>query len=187
MDVLEAIQKRVSVRAYQDKPVPEEKLRRILEAARLAPSARNSQDYQLIVVKDGKIKKEMADIHISNSFIDTAPVVIVAVALKPEYVMSGGTPAYPVDSAIAIDHITLVAVKEGLGSCWIGGFNQDRIKELLAIPDKYRVALLLSLGYPAESSDRKPRNTRKPLREITSYDRFFEQGKSRRTEVGRKK
>jgi len=171
MDVLEAIQKRISVRAYQDKPIPEEKLKKILEAARLAPSARNSQDYQLIVVRDEKIRKELAAGDTSESFIDTAPVVIVAVALKPEYIMPGGIPAHPVDIAIAIDHITLIAVKEGLGSCWIGGFNQERIKEILAIPDKYRVVVLLSLGYPAESPDRK---ARKPLREITSYDRFFE-------------
>jgi len=171
MDVLEAIKKRISVRVYQDKPIPEEKLRKILEAARLAPSARNSQNYQLIVVKDEKIIKELADGDTSEPFIYTAPVVIVAVALKPEYIMPGGIPAYPVDIAIAIDHITLVAVKEGLGSCWIGGFNQERVKEILAIPEKYRVVVLLSLGYPAENPDRK---ARKPLREITSYDRFFE-------------
>ena len=171
MDVLEAIKKRISVRAYQDKPIPEEKLRKILEAARLAPSARNSQDYQLIVVKDENIRRELADGDTSEPFIYTAPVVIVAVALKPEYVMPGGIPAHPVDIAIAIDHITLVAVKEGLGSCWIGGFNQARVKEILAIPDKYQVVVLLSLGYPAENPDRK---ARKPLRQITSYDRFFE-------------
>ncbi len=171
MDVLEAIKKRISVRAYQDKPIPEEKLRKILEAARLAPSARNSQDYQLIVVKDENIRRELADGDTSEPFIYTAPVVIVAVALKPDYVMPGGIPAHPVDIAIAIDHITLVAVKEGLGSCWIGGFNHARVKEILAIPDKYKVVVLLSLGYPSESPDRK---ARKPLREITSYDRFFE-------------
>ncbi len=171
MDVLEAIQKRISVRAYQDKAIPEEKLRVILEAARLAPSARNSQDYQLIVVKDEKIRKELAADDISEPFIDTAPVVIVAVALKPEYIMPGGIPAHPVDIAIAIDHITLVAVKEGLGSCWIGGFKQEKVREILAIPDKYKVVVLLSLGYPAEDPGRK---ARKPLREITSYDRFFE-------------
>jgi nitroreductase len=94
----------------------------------------------------------------------------VAVALDPEYIMPGGIPAHPVDIAIAVDHMTLVAVEEGLGSCWIGAFNQGRIKEILGIPDRYRVVVLLSLGYPAESPGRK---LRKPLKEIISYDYFF--------------
>jgi len=84
--------------------------------------------------------------------------------------MPGGVPAHPVDIAIAVDHMTLVAVEEGLGSCWIGAFNQGRIKEILGIPDRYRVVVLLSLGYPAQSPGRK---LRKPLKEIISYDCFF--------------
>ena len=123
MDVLEAIQKRISVRAYQDKPIPEEKLRKILEAARLAPSARNCQDYQLVVVKNEKMRKKIASEATSASFIGAAPVIVVAVALDPEYIMPGGVPAHPVDIAIAVDHMTLVAVEEGLGSCWIGAFK----------------------------------------------------------------
>ncbi len=169
MDVLQAIEKRRSVRAYQDKPVPEEKLRKILEAARLAPSARNSQDYQLVVVKNEKMRKKIASEATSESFIGAAPVIIVAVALDPEFIMPGGIPAHPVDIAIAVDHMTLVAVEEGLGSCWIGAFKQGRIKEILGIPDRYRVVVLLSLGYPAQSPKRK---LRKPLKAIISYDCF---------------
>jgi len=171
MDVLETIEKRRSVRVYEDKPIPEEKLRKILEAARLAPSARNCQDYQLVVVKNEKMRKKIASEATSESFIGAAPVIIVAVALDPEYIMPGGIPAHPVDLAIAVDHMTLVAVEEGLGSCWIGAFKQGRIKEILGIPDRYRVVVLLSLGYPAESPKRK---LRKPLKEIISYDCFFE-------------
>ena len=171
MDVLQAIEKRRSVRVYEDKPIPEEKLRKILEAARLAPSARNCQDYQLVVVKNEKMRKKIASEATSESFIGAAPVIIVAVALDPEYIMPGGIPAHPVDLAIAVDHMTLVAVEEGLGSCWIGAFKQGRIKEILGIPDRYRVVVLLSLGYPAESPKRK---LRKPLKEIISYDCFFE-------------
>ncbi len=169
MDVFEAIEKRRSVRVYQDKPIPEEKLRKILEAARLAPSARNCQDYQLVVLKNEKMKKKIASEATSESFIGAAPVIVVAVALDPEYIMPGGIPAHPVDIAIAVDHMTLVAVEEGLGSCWIGAFKQERIKEILGIPDRYRVVVLLSLGYPAESPGRK---LRKPLKEIISHDHF---------------
>lgn len=170
MDVLEAIEKRRSVRVYEDKPIPEEKLRKILEAARLAPSARNCQDYQLVVVKNEKMRKKIASEATSESFIGAAPVIIAAVALDPEFIMPGGIPAHPVDIAIAVDHMTLVAVEEGLGSCWIGAFKQGRIKEILGIPDRYRVVVLLSLGYPCQSPKRK---LRKPLKEIISYDCFF--------------
>jgi len=169
MEVIEAIEKRRSVRVYQDMSIPEEKLRRILEAARLAPSARNCQDYQLVVVKNEKIRKKIASEATSESFIGAAPVIVVTVALDPEYIMPGGLPAHPIDIAIAVDHMTLVAVEEGLGSCWIGAFKQGRIKEILGIPDRYRVVVLLSLGYPAESPGRK---LRKPLKEIISYDCF---------------
>lgn len=170
MEVIEAIEKRRSVRVYQDKPIPEEKLRKILEAARLAPSARNSQDYQLVVLKNEKIRKKIASEATSHSFIGAAPVILVAVSLNPEYIMPGGIPAHPIDIAIAVDHMTLVAVEEGLASCWIGGFDQGRIKEILGIPDRYRVVVLLSLGYPAENPKTK---LRKPLKEIISYDCFF--------------
>jgi len=169
MEVIEAIEKRRSVRVYQDKPIPEEKLRKILEAARLAPSARNSQDCELVVVKNEKIRKKIASEATSESFVGGAPVIVVAVALDPEYIMPGGVPAHPVDIAIAVDHMTLVAVEEGLGSCWIGAFDQRRIKEILSIPDRYKVVVLLSLGYPAESPRRK---LRKPLKELISYDCF---------------
>ena len=183
MDVFEAIQKRITVRAYQDKPVPEEKLSKILEAARLAPSSRNRQDYQLIVVRDQKMIKEIAAGVTHPKNFRTAPVVIVAVALNPKYIMPGGTPAYPIDIAIAFEHITLVAVKEKLGSCFAGGFKPKKIKEVLAIPDKYRVVLLLSLGYPNNIPDRK---SKKPLQEILSYDRFLEQGNSSEKEADTK-
>jgi nitroreductase len=171
MDVIEAIRKRRSVRTYQKKPVPQEKLEKILEAARLAPSARNSQSHTFVIVKDDQLRKELAKKGTSESFIGAAPVIIVAVALDPEYVMPGGVPAHPVDIAIALDHMTLVAVEEGLGTCWIGAFYQDRVKQILSIPEKYKVVALLSLGYPADSPRKK---IRKSLEEIVCYDSFGE-------------
>lgn len=107
----------------------------------------------------------------SKSFIGAAPVIIVAVALDPEYVMPGGVPAHPVDIAIALDHMTLVAVEEGLGTCWIGAFYQDQVKQMLGIPEKYKVVALLPVGYPADSPRKK---IRKPLEEIVCYDFFGE-------------
>jgi nitroreductase len=171
MYVSEAIEKRRSVRVYQNKSVPEAKLRKVLEAARLAPSSRNSQAHKFIVIKDHQLRKELANEATSESFIVGAPVIIVAVALDPEYVMPSGVPAHPVDIAIALDHMTLVAVEEGLGTCWIGAFYQDRVKQILSIPDKYKVVALLSLGYPADSPKKK---FRKPLEETVCYDSFRE-------------
>ncbi len=171
MDVIEAIEKRRSVRVYQDKPVPEEKLEKIVEAARLAPSANNSQSHKFVVVKDRRLRKELAQNGTSEFFIGGAPLIIVGVALDPDYVMPGGISGHPVDIAIAFDHMSLVAVEEGLGTCWIGAFYKNQVKQILGIPEKYKVVALLPLGYPADSPKEK---LRKSLENIVSYDSFTE-------------
>ena len=169
MDVMEAIRKRRSVRSYRKDPVPDEKLKKILEAARLAPSARNSQNWKFVVVRDAARRKELAKAAADQYFVGEAPVVIAAVALQPEYVMRCEVPAYAVDLAIAVDHMTLVAVEEGLGTCWIGAFYQDEVKRILNIPRGYKVVALLPLGFPADTPEEK---YRKPLNEIVCYEVF---------------
>jgi nitroreductase len=171
MELKEAITKRQSIRDYQDKPVPEEKLARVLEAARLAPSASNMQPWKFVVVTDSKQRQELARAANRQTFVGQAPVVIAAVATNPESVMSSGIPRYAVDLAIAVDHITLAAVDEGLGTCWIGAFSQQKVKEILNIPDRYRVVALLPLGFPAEETAAK---LRKSLSEIVCYETFTE-------------
>lgn len=171
MDVMEAIKKRRSVRSYQEKPVPEEKLKRILEAGRLAPSARNAQPYKFIIVKDPQLRKKLAKDTTPYHFIGEAPVIIVAVTTEPDYVMRCEVSAYPVDIGIAFDHITLAAAEEGLGTCWIGGFYQDPVKQILNIPEKYKAVALLSVGYPADKPKKK---SRKSLDELVCYDTFKE-------------
>jgi len=171
MELKEAIKKRQSIRDYQDKPVPEEKLTRVLEAARLAPSANNMQPWKFVVVTDNKRRQELARAANRQTFVGQAPVVIAAVATNPESIMSSGIPRYAVDLAIAVDHMTLAAVDEGLGTCWIGAFSQQRVKEILNIPDRYRVVALLPLGFPAEETAMK---LRKSLDEIVCYETFTE-------------
>jgi len=171
MDVYEAIHKRRSVRAYQNRPVEDEKLRRIFEAARLAPSAANRQPWKFVLVKDRKRRQDLAEAAHGQSFVGEAPVVIAAVALRPDYIMSCDVPGYAVDLAIAVDHITLAAVAEGLGTCWIGAFNQERAREILEIPENYKIVALLPLGYPADEGGPK---MRKPLEEIICYEKFSE-------------
>jgi len=171
MQVHEAIKNRRSVRAYKSDPIPEQSLRKVLEAARLAPSAHNDQDWKFIIIKDIKKKKQLAQAANSQSFIAEAPVVIVAVALNPERVMSCEVPAYAINLTIAVDHMTLQACEQGLGTCWIGAFSQEEVKKVLKIPDKYKVVALLPLGFPDDSP--KPK-TRKSLEEIICYENFNE-------------
>ncbi|MGC8717790.1 MAG: nitroreductase family protein [bacterium] len=169
MDVYEAIKTRRSVRAYQEKEVPEDVIKRILEAARLAPSAGNRQQWKFIVVRDSKLREKLIPAVNNQYFVGQAPVIIVAVALEPDRVMSCEVPAYAVDLAIAVDHITLAATAEGLGTCWIGAFSQSEVKRILNIPPHYKVVTLIPLGYPADSPRTK---SRKPLEEIVCYDTF---------------
>jgi len=169
MEIFEAIKTRRSVRSYKSDPVPEEKLNKVLEAGRLAPSARNGQNWKFIVVRDEKKRKELAQAAHNRAFVGKAPIVIAAVSLEPEDIMSCQVPTYAVDLAIAVDHMTLQAVAEGLGTCWIGAFSQEDVKRVLNIPENYKVAILLVLGFP---SDKPGPKTRKDLKEIISYESF---------------
>ena len=169
MELKEAITKRQSVRDYEDRQIPEEKLTRILEAARLAPSASNRQPWKFIVVKERKRRQELAQAANGQTFVGEAPIVIVAVATNVEHIMPCGVSSYPVDLAIAVDHMTLAAVDEGLGTCWIGAFSQQRVREILGIPEKYRVVVLLPLGFPRREREMK---VRKALGEIICYETF---------------
>lgn len=171
MELKEAIIKRQSIRNFEDKPVPEEKLLRVLEAARLAPSASNQQPYKFIVVRDSTKRRALAEAAGNQKQIAAAPVVIVAVTMMPDYTMYSGVPAYAVDGAIALDHITLAAVDEGLGTCWIGAFSQEKVREILKIPESCMVVALLPLGFPKQTGGQK---IRKPLSELVCYETFKE-------------
>ena len=170
MNVYEAIKNRRSVRAYQDKQIPEDVLNRILDAARLAPSAKNRQEFKLVVVKDANMRKKMQEAANNQPFVSQASVVIAAVGLTPNYAMRCDVPADPVDVAIAIDHLTLAAVEEGLGTCWIGGFYQDQAKEILGIPADVAVVELLTLGYPTDAA--AVAKNRRPLKDSVRYERW---------------
>ncbi len=150
MTVEEAIRVRKSVRSYLDKPVEEEKILQLLEAARLAPSAKNMQEWRFIVVRDREKREKLAEIARGQWFVAEAPCVFICCAETDFHVMTCGQLCYPIDVAIAIDHITLRAVELGLGTCWIGAFYEDRVKELLNIPDEIRVVELLTVGYPKD-------------------------------------
>ncbi|VVB93060.1 malonic semialdehyde reductase RutE [uncultured archaeon] len=169
MDVLKAIKSRRSIRAYDSREVEEDKLVRILESGRLSPSASNRQERRFVVIRDAKTRKLLSEAARNQGFVAEAPVVIAACSVESEYVMSCGQPAYPIDTAIAVDHMTLVAVEDGLGTCWIGAFDEQKVKKILNIPHHVRVVALLPLGYPTAT----PRPTpRKSLDEIVKWEKW---------------
>ena len=170
MNVYEAVQARRSVRRWAAKPVEEEKLRRVLEAARLAPSAKNMQEWKFVIVTAPDLRKKLGVAARNQEFVGQAPVVIVGCATETQNVMACGQYSYPIDLAIAMDHITLAAAAEGLGTCWIGAFHEDQVKKLLGIPDDVRAVIVMPLGYPAEAA--APRKSRKTYEEIVVHDRW---------------
>ena len=144
-----------------------EKLLKVLEAGRLAPSARNLQDWKFIIVKDQEKRQRLSTAAMGQPSVAQAPVVIAACGTETEYIMPCGQYTYPIDVAISVDHMSLEAIDQGLGTCWIGAFDEDRIKKILGVPEKIRVVIMLTLGYPAESPSARPR---KKLEEIVAYD-----------------
>lgn len=173
MDVFEAIEARYSVRSYQGRQVEEQKLNGVLQAARLAPSASNRQEWRFIVVRDEEKRQQLMEAARGQKYVGQAPVVIAACAKADEHMMPCGQPSYPIDVAIALEHIALQAVEEGLGTCWIGAFDEKKVKSILGIPtsDQVRVVQLMPLGYPADSPGSK---SRLPIDEIVMYDQWQE-------------
>ncbi len=170
MNVYEAIAARKSVRKFQDKDVPEEIISRLLEAARIAPSASNRQEWRFVVVRDAAAREQLAQAACGQKFVGEAPVIIVCCAETDTHEMACGQACYPIDVAIAIDHITLCAVAEGLGTCWIGAFHEDPVKEILGIPPQIRVVELLPVGYPQDPAP--VAKSRLALAELVKYERW---------------
>ena len=169
MDLYEAIERRRSVRAYQDRPVEQDKLERILNAARMAPSASNRQPWKFVVVRQPELRRKLVPACREQAFIGQAPVVVAGVGTNPRRIMGCDIPSDPVDLAIAMEHIALSAVAEGLGTCWVGAFHQDQVKALLGVPEECKVVQMMALGYPADGDRGKDR---KALGEIVCYERF---------------
>ena len=157
MDFFDAVKNRYSVRAYQAKTVEPDKLKRIMEAARLAPSASNRQEWRFVVVTDAEKREDLAKAAHNQAFVGQAPVVIAACALSDGHTMGCGQLCYPIDVAIALEHIALAATALGLGTCWIGAFDEAKVREILDVPPDVRIVELMPLGYPADKPRAKSR------------------------------
>jgi len=168
MDVKEAIAKRYSCRAYLPKPIEKEKLAQLLEAARLAPSAKNLQDWRFVVVTDPTIKEKMMHAANEQKFIPQAPAIIAACS-NSDHVMTCGQKVAAIDIAIALEHIALRATELGLATCWLGSFYPDKVRKVLSIPEDIEIVDLMTIGYPA---DEKPQMKRLDQADIVCYDKW---------------
>jgi nitroreductase len=168
MDVFEAIEKRYSCRAYSDQAIEEAKLGRVLDAARLAPSARNFQDWRFVIVQDAETRRKLVPAANNQESVGSAAAVIVACS-NSDYVMRCGQAIGPIDVAIALEHIALQATAEGLATCWIGSFFPEKVRAVLGIPEDIQVIELMVMGYPA---DTQPPTERAQLGDIVSYDKW---------------
>lgn len=167
MDFLDLVKTRYSVRKYKPDPVPEDDLKTCLEAARLAPSASNSQPWEFIVIKKPEIRKKIAESTFSklisfNKFALQAPVIVAVIMTKGHvFAQAGaglqGTPYNLIDIGIATEHFCLQAAERGLGTCMLGWFNEKKVRKLLEIPKSKKIALLITVGYPADSPKPKKR------------------------------
>lgn len=176
---LNLIARRQSDRAYSDKPVEQDKLDRILEAARLAPSACNAQPWRFIVVTDPETRSKIAEAASAkalgmNTFVSQVPVFIVIVREKPNLTSRIGTAVKQkdyslMDIGIASGFISLQACAEGLGSCIMGWFNEKLVGKILGVPAGKRIELIVAVGYPAKEYREKKR---KPHGEVISYNKY---------------
>lgn len=178
MDFMDVVASRKSVRGYADRPVEEEKLSKVLEAARLAPSWANKQCCRYVVVKDKAKIQELAGGF--NGWLKQAPVIIVACADPKDSGAHDSMNYYLVDVGISMQQLVLAATDMELGTCWIGGFDEAKVKKALGVPENIKVVAMTPLGYPAEKEGLgdKLRKTvlgggkRKPLAEIIHQEKW---------------
>jgi nitroreductase len=170
MEYTDLIAQRYSVRAYKPDPVEPEKLEKILEAARLAPTAANRQPFQLVVIHTENRANELQTIYHRDWFVQ-APILICAVGVpRQSWVRSDDQRRYlDVDVAIVMDHLILEAANQGLGTCWIAAFNAKAARNILSLPDEVEPLIFTPLGYPADQLGGKER---KPLVDLIRYERW---------------
>lgn len=172
MDFYQTINARRSIRSYRPDPVPDDVFNRVMEAARLAPSAKNIQPWKFITVRDPKVRQELAIACNNQQSVAQAPITICGCAIERICYrgMGGYWNSWAVDLSIALDHLILAATAEGLGTCWIGAFKEAEVRRVLQIPEDIKIVALTPLGYPVHEARAMPR---KPMSEITCLDRYI--------------
>lgn len=170
MEILPEIVKRTSVRDFLPKEVEKEKIVRILEAGRLAPSAKNRQPWRFVVITDPDKRVLFERACFGQEHVGKAPVILACCSTNTEYRMPNGQLSYPIDISIAASFMMLQAQHEGLGTCIVTTYDETTVREILTVPFSMRVVLLLLLGYP--TSKTTTTHDRFPLSRISSYDHW---------------
>jgi nitroreductase len=171
MEFYEVVKNRRSYRSFKPKKPEKDKVKQILNAARLAPTWANMQGLEYIVVRESETVEALWKAIGQRNKFSNAPMFIVGIiSEKDSGTNSNGLKYFTVDFGICFEHLILAATAEGLGSCWIGWFDEDEVKSILKIPKKYRVVGLTPLGYPEK--EKGPVKDRKPLEEIVHYEKF---------------
>jgi nitroreductase len=167
MEFFDAVRKRRSVRKYKDRPIPDEKLQALLEAVRLAPSAGDLQAFEVVLVREAARRRKLGHAAYGQHFIGRAPVVLVFLASPARSAVDyghRGEELYCIqDATIACTHAHLAAAAAGLGSTWVGAFDEDAVRRIVGAPANLRPVALLPIGVPAESPAKTPRRTLKDL------------------------
>ncbi|MGZ7066746.1 MAG: nitroreductase family protein [Methanobacterium sp.] len=169
MDFLDLVKSRYSVRAYKNQPVEEEKLEKILEAARFAPTAVNYQPFKIIVINTEGREDDLKRIYQAEWFSEAPVVICVCCEPQNAWVRRDGKNYADVDATIVMDHIILTATSLGLGTCWIGAFDAEAVKIILKLPDGVEPLVFTPIGYPA---DEKGEKKRKELSELVKYEHW---------------
>ena len=164
MSVFDVILSRRSIRRYEKKEIPQDVLDKIFETGRQSHSAANRQPYSFIIVNDSEIKQKLSGTF--SHFLKNAPIIIVGCA-NPKALLTGKWAT--VDTTIALENMVLAAWSLGVGSCWIGSFNEQKIKELLTIPKDWKVVALITFGYPAETPKARKKKQTKDLFSINQF------------------
>jgi nitroreductase len=159
MDVSKAIEVRRSIRKYRNTEVEDEKIEKILESARIAPSAANRQKWKFLVVKDDATRGKLVNACHGQKLVAEAPVLIVACSTESDTIMPCGQYAYTVDLSIALSFMILQATELELGTCWLGAYDENLVKTILGIPDDIRIVGIIALGYADEKPAARPRKT----------------------------
>lgn len=169
MEILKEIKERISVHNFEKKIIPEEVISRVLDAGRVAPSAKNRQPWRFIIIDNSEIKNKIETAAYSQEFVGNAGVIIAACSTNVEYNMPNGQPSYPIDISFAVSFMMLQAQKEGLGSCVVTTYDEKQLKSILSVPHSMRVVMLLLIGYSSEELRIKDR---KMLSSISCYNHW---------------
>jgi nitroreductase len=169
MALLEEILNRRSIKEFKSKPIEKDKIERVLEAGRLAPSAKNRQEWRFIVIQKEHLREKVKEAAFGDEKVGQAPAIIALCTTNVEYIMPNGQLSYPIDLAFAAAFMVIQAVAEGLGTSVMSTYDEQMVRDLITVPYSMRVVLLILIGYPEKLPEA---TSRKSLKRISAFDHW---------------